>query len=167
MPEIKITQMPELLPFDSYSLEGGTAPDDYLPIIDTSETTAALKNKKVAISTLFEQYLNAEDTRIEITDSIRAATVDRITLTNNSFQVSFNTSQYLFLDPNGVNRTLQVNLFNTGLNKYIKNIGTTNTLTLENMVTNNNTSVLSYVIPVGKTVHVIYDGIDHHVIPLD
>lgn len=35
------------------------------------------------------------------------------------------------------------------------------------MVTNNNTVALTYIIPAGKTVHVIYDGVDHHVIPLD
>lgn len=58
MPEIKISQMPELLPFDSYTSEGGTAPDDYLPIIDSSETNPSLINKKVSVSTLFQNVLS-------------------------------------------------------------------------------------------------------------
>jgi hypothetical protein len=61
MAEIKITEMPELLPFDSYTEGAGVEPDDYLPIIDTSATTGPLKNKKVAVSTLFENILSPDD----------------------------------------------------------------------------------------------------------
>lgn len=167
MPEIKITQMPELLPFDSYTLEGGTVGNEYIPIIDSNETNPSLKNKKIAVSTLFEKYLNAEAVTLEINNAQNGTTTERITLINNTFQVTSIRANYLFMDANGANRNVQIVLFNEGENKHIKNVSSSNTITLQNMVTNNNTVALTYIIPAGKTVHVIYDGVDHHVIPLD
>lgn len=166
MTEIKITEMPELTPFDSYTFQGGTAPEDFLPIIDVSESSNALKNKKVRIATLFEKYLTAEDVRTEINNSNQTASVERTTLTDNTYQVT-TVSKYYFLNPDGVNRNVQIVVFDTGGNIYIKNTSSTNTISLGNMVTNNGLTVLNYTIPASKTVHIVYDGVDHHVIPLD
>jgi hypothetical protein len=166
MPEIKITQMPELLPFDSYTLEGGTDPEDLLPIIDVSETDNTLKNKKVKISTLLENYITAEDTVIEINNAFRNLRVASIILTATPFNLT-TQSLWFFLDPNGANRNVNVNMTNEGNNIYVKNKGASNTVQLNNMITNNGTNALTYVIPAGKTVQVIFDGTDHHVIVLD
>lgn len=119
MPEIKITQMPELLPFDSYTLEGGTVGNEYIPIIDSNETNPSLKNKKIAVSTLFEKYLNAEAVTLEINNAQNGTTTERITLINNTFQVTSIRANYLFMD---ANRNVQIVLFNEGENKHIKNV---------------------------------------------
>jgi hypothetical protein len=164
MPEIKISEMPELIPYDNYTLEGGTDTQDYLPILDTSEVDPDFKNKKVSIGTLFDDYTRQYNSN---NVDLKIASVERITLTNNLFEVDFTTQLYLFLDPNGVNRVAQIFLFLEGERRYIKNISATNTLTLQNMVTNNNTSTLTHVLNPSKTVQIIYDGIDHHVIALN
>jgi hypothetical protein len=166
MPEIKITEMPELLPFDDYTLEGGIDSLDFLPIIDTSETDPALKNKKVTVSTLFDGYLNEENTVTEINIRFKTLPVAKITLT--ATLVSLTTqSLWFFLDPNGANRNTNVNISDQGNNIYVKNTGASNTIQLNNMTTGNGTNTLTYVIPAGKTVQVIFDGTDHHVIALD
>jgi hypothetical protein len=164
MPEIKISEMPELIPYDNYTLEGGTDTQDYLPILDTSEVDPDFKNKKVSIGTLFDDYTRQYNSN---NVDLKIASVERITLTNNLFEVDSTTQLYLFLDPNGVNRVAQIVLFLEGERRYIKNISSTNTLTLQNMVTNNNTSTLTHVLNPSKTVQIIYDGIDHHVIALN
>lgn len=167
MANIKITDMPELLPFDNYTSEGGTENNDYLPIIDSSETDVNLQNKKVAISTLFEKYLTTEDVRIEIASAAAVSTVEKITLVNNTTDINSNSGRYLFINPNGVDRSINIVLFSEGIVRNIKNTSSTNTIALNNMVTNNNTSVLNYTIQPTKSVQIIYDGIDHHVIGLD
>lgn len=164
MPEIKISEMPELIPYDNYTLEGGTDTQDYLPILDISEVDPNLQNKKVSIGTLFDDYTRQYNSN---SVDLKIASVERITLTNNLFQVDSTTQLYLFLDPNGVNRAAQIVLFLEGERRYIKNISATNTLTLQNMVTNNNTSILTHVLNPSKTVQIIYDGIDHQVIALN
>lgn len=164
MAEIKISEMDELIPYDNYTLEGGTDGLDYLPILDISEVNPNLQNKKVSIQTLFDDYTRLYNSSAP---DLKIASATRITLTNNLFQVDASTTFYLFLDPNGVNRVAEIVLFQEGERRYIKNVSSTNTLTFQNMVTNNGTSVLTYVLNPSKSIQVIYDGTDHHIIALD
>lgn len=164
MAEIKISEMDELIPYDNYTLEGGTDVLDYLPILDTSEVNPNLQNKKVSIQTLFDDYTRLYNSS---PPNLKIASVTRISLINNLFQIDQSTPFYLFLNPNGIDRLVQVSLFQEGERRYIKNISSTNTLTLQNMLTNNGTSVLTYVLNPSKSIQVIYDGTDHHIIALD
>lgn len=54
MADLKISELPELLPYDDYTQEGGIDNSDYVTILDQSETDITLINKKVRVSTLFE-----------------------------------------------------------------------------------------------------------------
>lgn len=54
MADLKISELPELLPFDSNTQVGGISNSDYIPILDQDETDITLINKKVRVSTLFE-----------------------------------------------------------------------------------------------------------------
>ncbi len=164
MAEIKISEMDELIPYDHNTLEGGTDRADYIPILDISEVNPNFQNKKVSIETLFDDYTRQYNSN---SVDLKIASVRRITLTNNLFQVDSSTEFYLFLDPNGINRIAQIALFQEGERRYIKNVSATNTITFQNMVTNNGTSALTYALNPSKTIQVIFDGEDHHIIALD
>lgn len=56
MTDIKISEMQELLPYNDQEGTGGVEEDDFLPIIDISATDPVDLNKKVKVSTLFENY---------------------------------------------------------------------------------------------------------------
>lgn len=168
MPEIKISQMPELLPFDPYTFEGGTDAEDLLPIIDDSETNLSLKNKKVKISTLFENYTTDEDLEILINVKQRNLAVTRQDVLNNTLTIrnTSGSSIYWFLNPTA-NRNVIIDINSTGATKFIKNTSSVNTVTLTSMLTGNGLTPYTYVIQPEKTVHLVFDGVDHHIIPLD
>lgn len=166
MPEIKISEMPELTPFDNFTLEGGVNGADLLPILDISELDVTLQNKKVSIQTIFEDYTRLYNNGSN-TYSPKFIPISKIVLTNNLFNLNSLSELFNFIDPNGVNRSINIILFGTGENRYIKNVSFTNTIDLSNMVTNNGNSVYPYTINPTKTVRIIFDGDDHHVIALD
>lgn len=166
MPEIKISEMPELPPFDSFILEGGVDGADLLPILDTSEIDTTLQNKKVSIQTIFDDYTRLYNNGSN-TYSPNYIPISKIVLTNNFFNLNSLSKLFNFIDPNNVNRSINIILSGTGENRYIKNVSSTNTITLSNMVTNNGNSAYPYTINPTKTVRIIFDGDDHHVIALD
>lgn len=168
MPQIKITEMPEMLPYDEYTSLGGIDPGDYLAIIDSSESDPALKNKKVAISTVFEKYLDSETVKQVIINCFSMPSVLRMNVIDNSFVINANSASYLFLNPDEIssqsqiNRDVQVNFSLEGTTKVIKNTSAgSNTITLQNLLMNNITTF--YEIEAGETVRVIFDGYDHHI----
>lgn len=165
MPEIKITQMPELLPFDTYTFEGGVEGEDLLPIIDNSETDPALKNKKVKISTLFEHHIRTDDALSQIREGISNSRIIKSDVLINGFNITTSALWY-FLKPTA-NRIANINTRVEGANAFIKNTSTSFTLQITGMLTNNGLASLSYIIPAGKTIQIIFDGTDHHVIALD
>lgn len=164
MPEIKISEMPELTPFDNYTLEGGTDAGDLLPILDISESDVTLQNKKVSIQTIFEDYTRLYNNGSN-TYNPNFVSINKIILTNNLFNLDNTNELFNFINPNNVNRSINIVLFGTGENRYIKNVSSTNTIFLDNMVQGN--SVYTYTINPLKTVRIIFDGDDHHVIALD
>lgn len=158
MAEIKISEMDELIPYDHYTLEGGTDTADYIPLLDSSEVDPNLQNKKVSIQTLFDDYTRQYNT-------IYPA-VTKQTLTNNFFDL-YDAQQYSFLNPGSLNRNIIANFLQVAEVKIVKNTGTTNTITVLNLLTNQGTSNYSYIIQPSKTIQIVFDGEDHHVIPLD
>jgi hypothetical protein len=165
MPEIKITQMPELLPFDTYTFEGGTEDEDLLPIIDDSEADPALKNKKVKISTLFEHHIRTDDALSQIREGISNARINKSDVLTNGFNIT-TIDLWYFLKPTD-NRIANLNARVEGATVFIKNTSTSFTLQITGMLTNDGLAPLSYTIPAGKTIQIIFDGTDHHVIALD
>lgn len=166
MSEIKISEMPELLPFDNYTLEGGVDGADLLPILDTSESDVTLQNKKVSIQTIFEDYTRLYNNGSN-TYSPNFVPINKIVLTDNFFDLDSTSKLFNFIDPNNVNRSINIIFFGTGENRYIKNVSSTDTIFLSNMLTNNGNSAYPYTINPLKTVWIIADGNDHHVIALD
>lgn len=158
MAEIKISEMDELIPYDHYTLEGGTDTADYIPLLDSSEVDPNLQNKKVSIQTLFDDYTRQYNT-------IYPA-VTKQTLTNNFFNL-YDAQQYSFLNPGSLDRNINANFVNVAEVKIIKNTGANNTITVINLLTNQGTSIYSYVINPSKTIQIIFDGEDHHVIALN
>lgn len=158
MPKIKISEMPELIPYDSYTLQGGTAGSDYLPILDSSELDPNLQNKKVSIQTIFDDY-----TRLYNSTS---PAVTKETLTNNSFQLTL-AEYFSFLNPGSINRDIIADFVDVASVKIVKNTGTINTITVLNLLTNQGTSNYSYIIQPSKTIQIVFDGEDHHIIALD
>lgn len=63
MADLKISELPELFPFDDYTQKGGIENSDYVAILDQSESDITKINKKVRVSTLFE-FLAPQDTPI-------------------------------------------------------------------------------------------------------
>lgn len=164
MPEIKISEMPELAPFDNYTLEGGTGAGDLLPILDISESDVTLQNKKVAIQTIFNDYTRLYNNGSN-TYNPKFISINKIVLINNLFNLNNTNELFNFINPNNVDRSITITLFGTGENRYIKNVSSTNTIFLSNMVQGN--SAYPYTINPLKTAWIIFDGDDHHVITLD
>ena len=54
MADKKISELPELLPYDDYIDEGGVSDLDYITLLDVSEQDINLINKKVRLQTLHE-----------------------------------------------------------------------------------------------------------------
>lgn len=163
MAEIKISEMDELIPYDHYTLEGGTDGADYIPLLDSSEIDPNLQNKKVSIQTLFEDYTRLYNSQ---PSDGRSVTIDKINLMNNLFKIESSSNLYILLNPGNSPRNVEVLLLNTGDHRYIKNTGA-EVITLTNVLSLEGTINLEYEISAYETIQIFFDGLDHHVIYLD